>query len=221
MYSTSTHYPVAEDTTAGVIFLGTPHSTNDTDSILKALQATASLHTKHGTKPNLPSMRDYAVSVRDTNAALRSRMIDKLEIANVTEKLPTLFGPEGAESSHRSHVVPASCARFRVGGHQVIQLDRDHLGLASYASPADPDFRSLHSFLTVMSNRAKMNVKPRHVPMPMMPPLHARSPPPPMPRPGPPPMPMPSPSPPRELDGSLDVYTTADLVSTVWREDRR
>ncbi|KAH7361784.1 ankyrin repeat-containing domain protein [Plectosphaerella cucumerina] len=204
MYSTSTHYPVAEDTTAGVIFLGTPHSTNDTDSILKALQATASLHTKHGTKPNLPSMRDYAVSVRDTNAALRSRMIDKLEIANVTEKLPTLFGPEGAESSHRSHVVPASCARFRVGGHQVIQLDRDHLGLASYASPADPDFRSLHSFLTVMSNRAKMNVKPRHVPMPMMPPLHARSPPPPMPRPGPPPMPMPSPSPPPPYGEKID-----------------
>ncbi|KAH6668146.1 ankyrin repeat-containing domain protein, partial [Plectosphaerella plurivora] len=56
-----------------------------------------------------------------------------LEIANVVEKLPTLFGPEGADTSHHGHVVPSSCARFRAGAHQAVQLDRDHLGLAIQA----------------------------------------------------------------------------------------
>lgn len=207
MYCTSTRYPVVEDTTAGVIFLGTPHSTNDTDALLKALEATAALHTKHTLNPSLrPSMRDYAVSVRDTNAALRPRMIEKLEIGNIVEKLPTRFDPEDDDSSHSGYVVPASCSRLRVGAHQLMSLDCDHLGLASYASPADPNFRSLHTFLTVMSNRAKMNVKSRPGGPVLAPPMIARTPPPgpgPVPRPGPSPTPIPLPSPPRELTTGL------------------
>jgi len=99
--------PVGQSS-AGVVFLGTPHQCNDSEAVLNAVKYTAALVARKGTVMVEDEMREYAEAVRETNTDFARVCPRDIDLVSFFEELPTTISPPN-ESPYETMVCSLPC----------------------------------------------------------------------------------------------------------------